>query len=107
MGDGGDVISRILVLGSTRKHIDQAIMSKRVSTTPLWSLYQLLSSGPAQWWIPVLTTFNEGLLMQKFNPLNLQQASGCVVFPTALKPLLRKIPCRLEETKSFSMLVKS
>lgn len=35
-------------------------------------------------------------------PFTHQQASGCVVFPTPLKPLLRKIPCRLVEAKIIS-----
>lgn len=100
----GDVLSKILVLCATRERIDQAIMSKPISTTPLWSLHKLLSSGPAKFWIPALTSFSQGLLIQKCNPFTFYPptASGGVVFPTPLKPLLRKIPCRLVEAKIIS-----
>jgi hypothetical protein len=41
----GGAISELVVLGSTRKQVEQARDSKPVSSTPPWHLHQLLSPG--------------------------------------------------------------
>ena len=41
----GGTIPGLVVLGSIRKQAEQAMMSKLVSSRPLWPLHQLLSLG--------------------------------------------------------------
>ena len=42
----GDAIPGLMVLGSLRKQAEQARGNKAVSSSPPWSLYQLLPPGP-------------------------------------------------------------
>ena len=43
----GVVIPGLVVLGSIRMQVEQAMGSKTVSNTPPWPLHQLLPPGPA------------------------------------------------------------
>jgi hypothetical protein len=46
-------------LSSIRKQAEQAMTSKPGSSTPPWSLHQLLSPAPCSLWVPVLTSFKD------------------------------------------------
>ena len=49
----------LVVLSSLRKQAEQAMRSKPVSSTPPWSLHQLLPLGSCPVWVPVLTSFSD------------------------------------------------
>lgn len=48
---GGSVTSDQVILGSRRKQDEQAMRYKPVSSVPLWSLFQFLTS----WFLPCLS----------------------------------------------------
>lgn len=57
----GGAIPRLMVLGTIRKHAEQAIMIKRVNRTLPWPSYQALLPGSCPDQAPILTSVNDGI----------------------------------------------
>jgi hypothetical protein len=63
-------IPGLVVLGSIRTQADQAMGSKPVNNIPLWSLYHPQPPAFYPVWLPVPTSFNDGLLPGSVNQIN-------------------------------------
>ena len=70
-----DAISGLMVLGSIRKLVEQAMGSKPVSSIPPWLLHQLLPPGSYPVPVQALTAFEDKLFHINVSKIALSSSS--------------------------------